>query len=70
MRCVLFASASVSVSQISWTHTDPTVFLFHRSSNTPSANIKSGLDSTETGGRGGGKRDSDSQGETLEEIKR
>lgn len=69
MRCVLFASASVSVSQISWTHTDPTVFLFHRSSNTPSANIKSGLDSTETE-RGGGQRDSDSQGETREEIKR
>lgn len=68
MRCVLFASASVSVSQISWTHTDPTVFLFHRSSNTPSANIKSGLDSTEA--ERGGQRDSDSQGETLEEIKR
>lgn len=68
MRCVLFASASVSGSQISWTHTDPTVFLFHRSSNTPSANIKSGLDSTET--ERGGQRDSDSQGETLEEIKR
>lgn len=55
--------ASVSVSHISWTHTDPPVFLFHRSSNTPSENIKSGLGSTETE-REGQCRETERQRET------
>lgn len=69
-RCVLFASAhaSVSVSQISWTHADPTVFLFHRSSNTPSANVTYGLDSTETESEGGEERGTGRKAWTDKEV--
>lgn len=38
--CVLFVSA-LHLTQINWTHPEQTMFLFHRSSSAPSANITS-----------------------------